>query len=566
MMAVDSRKIVAAVRDEPLARVAVALAVVFLVGLVFSSIVPGALFLCAYMMIIFMLTGEAMNKALIGSGAVTFAAVMYYALGLTPSFKPSLLAMIIFMIMGFSVSFFAMPLKQASDSTRDENIYVKRELAKFKDDLRKRDLRDMASRSEAEKLEARLKDRIMKVTMVLAKVRDLGAELDYAAILDGIEDIIAGDVGATKFSIFLADHDKSELFPVKIHGYPEEYMNLIVPLDGESLIGVSALRGAVIVEDEARTDTSLVGLLKKGPVKTLYAAPLVGKEKIMGVINIEETGPEGISKYNRTLLDTISTITGLTMNNARVFDQTREALGDMKKLSEEQLAKNASLREIFGRYVSKNLVNKIVDTGEEIALGGRKEHVVALFSDIRGFTTLCEANDASDIVELLNEYLTAMTEIIFKYDGTLDKFIGDAIMALFGVPIHQKDAHLKAVFTAVEMQISLKKLQKKWAAAGKLNIDMGIGIHCGMAIVGNIGSMDRMDYTAIGDTINLAARLEENAKRGQILISEAMYYKVRDEIVADSMGNLQVKGKSEWVKTFNVTGLRNAGVLAAPQA
>lgn len=565
-MTVDSQKIATMVKEEPLARVAVAIAAVFLVGLIFSSIVPGYLFLCAYIVIIFMLTGEPMNKALIGAGAVTLASVMFYALGLTPAFKPALQAMIIFMILGFSVSFFAMPIRQSSDSMRDENIYIKREIAKLKDDLKKREQRDMTSRSEAGKLEARLKDRIMKVTMVLAKVRDLGAELDYSAILEVIEDIISGDVGATKFSVFLVDHDRAELFPVKIHGYPEEYMKLIVPLKGESLIEVSAMRGAVIVEDEARTDTSLVGLMKKGPVKTLYAAPLMGKDRIMGVINIEETGPEGISKYNRTLLDTISTIAGLTMNNARVFDQTREALGDMRKLSEEQLAKNATLKEIFGRYVSKNLVNQIVDSGEEIALGGRKEHVVALFSDIRGFTTLCEGHDAAEIVELLNEYLTAMTEIIFKYDGTLDKFIGDAIMALYGVPIHQKDAHLKAVMTAVEMQASLKKLQKKWASAGKLNIDMGIGIHCGMAIVGNIGSMDRMDYTAIGDTINLAARLEENAKRGQILISEAVYYKVREEVVVESMGNLQVKGKSEWVKTFNVTSLKDDGALAAPTA
>jgi adenylate cyclase len=124
------------------------------------------------------------------------------------------------------------------------------------------------------------------------------------------------------------------------------------------------------------------------------------------------------------------------------------------------------------------------------------------------------------------------------------------------VPVKFKNPHLKSVLTALEMQARLKKLQQKWASAGKLNIDMGIGINCGMAIVGNIGSMDRMDYTAIGDTINLAARLEENAKRGEILISEAVFLKIRDYVVAEPRGPMQVKGKKQIVKTFNVVGVK----------
>jgi class 3 adenylate cyclase len=402
----------------------------------------------------------------------------------------------------------------------------------------------------------------MKVTQVLGKVKSLGGHLEYESILNNLSEILVKDAGAVRFAIFLHDEAKNELFSVKTYGYgPRESesrtpVSIVVPVDDSSLLGVCVQTGSVIELEDVKTSPQLLGLLSKGVVKTVYAGPLQARDKIVGAINIEQAGPGGIGKFERTLLDTVCTIAGLTMSNARLFDQTRKDLQNVKEISAKQRLKNLEIKDLFGKYVSKNLVDQLLSSGQEISLGGGKEHVVALFSDIRGFTTLCEGNEAEDIVELLNEYFSEMTEAIFKYDGTLDKFIGDAIMALFGVPVKFKNPHLKSVLTALEMQARLKKLQQKWASAGKLNIDMGIGINCGMAIVGNIGSMDRMDYTAIGDTINLAARLEENAKRGEILISEAVFLKIRDYVVAEPRGPMQVKGKKQIVKTFNVVGVK----------
>ncbi|PKK90441.1 MAG: hypothetical protein CVV64_08735 [Candidatus Wallbacteria bacterium HGW-Wallbacteria-1] len=564
-----------ACRDEALVRLGVALVVIALVCVLFSSLIPGFLLIMALHLSIFLLIGEPLNKCIAGSLIVSLTAVLLHALDFSPNFRPAVEALVYFVITGAAVGFFSKSLKDTIDSLNTENLYVKRELVRAREDLKRYRTREDSSREVQIEAESKLKSRMLRVSAVLTRVRELGGQLDYASILDSIEEILTGEVGARKFCILLNDESAGELFAVRMHGYDSETgpevgsaagsescsapNSIVIPLDESTLAGFSALHGATIVEEDARKDPALVGLLSKGRLKAVYCGPLVARERTIGIINIEQmdTPPDSYTaNYIRTLLDALCTISGLTMANAKLFDQTRRDLVDVKRLSEEQIQKNMVMKDIFGRYVSKNLVNQILETDEDITLGGKKEHVVALFSDIRGFTSLCEANDASEIVELLNEYLTEMTQVIFKYDGTLDKFIGDAIMALFGVPIHFKDAHLRAVLTAVEMRTSLRGLQKKWAAGGKLNIDMGIGINCGLAIVGNIGSMDRMDYTAIGDTINLAARLEENAKRGEILISEAVYYRVRDYVEVEPMGSMQVKGKSEFVKVFNVLDVK----------
>ncbi|HHY73790.1 MAG TPA: CHASE2 domain-containing protein [Bacillus bacterium] len=207
---------------------------------------------------------------------------------------------------------------------------------------------------------------------------------------------------------------------------------------------------------------------------------------------------------------------------------------------------------LFGRYVSKGVVDEILASKEEVKLGGIRKDVTLVFVDIRGFTPLSEKMEPEEIILILNEYLDLCTRAVFKFEGTLDKFIGDGVMSIFGAPIEQPDHAERAVRAALEMKKNsiamAERLEKKYGRA----VYFGVGINSGPAVIGNIGSTDRLDYTAIGDTVNLAARLESNAKPGQILISENTYERIKDLFVITPLEAIQVKGKEKPVQIYSV--------------
>ncbi|OQA89738.1 MAG: Adenylate cyclase 1 [Elusimicrobia bacterium ADurb.Bin231] len=214
------------------------------------------------------------------------------------------------------------------------------------------------------------------------------------------------------------------------------------------------------------------------------------------------------------------------------------------------------LKKAFGQYLSPAVINEIIKNPQALSLGGKRQELTVLFSDIRGFTTISEASTPENVVSLLNEYLTKMTEVVFRQEGTLDKFIGDAVMAFWNAPIPQSDHAKKAVFCAIEMMEELEKLKKKWTSEGKVVIDIGIGVNTGEMVVGNLGSVERMDYTVIGDNVNLASRLEGLNKeyKTHIIISEFTYNYVKDFVVARSLGAAKVKGKAKAVEIYAVEG------------
>ena len=216
---------------------------------------------------------------------------------------------------------------------------------------------------------------------------------------------------------------------------------------------------------------------------------------------------------------------------------------------------------MFGRCVSKEVVDQILNYEGDIPLGGARQEATLLFTDIRGFTGMSETMAPEDVVALLNEYFEAMTTIILDHGGTIDKFMGDAIMAVFGAPIPRDDHAERCVQAAVEMRKALRSLQARWEAEGKPRFDTGIGINTGQVLVGNIGSARRMEYTAIGDAVNLASRIEGLTKEygGGILISEATYERVRDVVEAQPLGAVPVRGKARPVQLYRVLGLRGDG-------
>ena len=221
-------------------------------------------------------------------------------------------------------------------------------------------------------------------------------------------------------------------------------------------------------------------------------------------------------------------------------------------LSEEK--KKRQIRQAFGLYVPESVVEEMLAHPERLRVGGEKKELSILFSDIRGFTSLSEKLTAEEVVLQLNGYLTRMTEVVFAQQGTLDKYIGDAIMAIFGAPMPQEDHAVRACRTALGMIEALRSLQEDWKEKGLPVLDIGIGIHTGMAVVGNMGSERRMDYTAIGDNVNLASRLEGLTKKYgvSIVVSESTLEGAEELFVARVLDVVRVKGKQQPVRIYEL--------------
>ena len=228
-----------------------------------------------------------------------------------------------------------------------------------------------------------------------------------------------------------------------------------------------------------------------------------------------------------------------------------------KYVTEERERKK--IKGAFTYYVSSSVVNEMLKHPEKLKLGGERKELTVLFSDIKDFTTIAEGLTPEELVNLLNEYLTVMTDVVFKYDGTLDKYIGDAIMAVYGAPLDLPDHPFKACQSALEMIKGLKRLNQKWVGEGKQPMDIGIGINTSPMMVGNMGSKQRFDFTAMGDSVNLGSRLEGANKsyKTSIIIGELTYESVKNEFVCMELDSVKVKGKKQPVKIYSLVGVKD---------
>ena len=212
------------------------------------------------------------------------------------------------------------------------------------------------------------------------------------------------------------------------------------------------------------------------------------------------------------------------------------------------------VKSAMGKYMSQDVMKRIVMNIDNLGLGGKKATVTVLFSDIRGFTSLSETMSAEQVSEILNEYFTEMEPIVAKHNGIINKFIGDAVMAIFGEPIQDKNHALNAVRCGYEMLVKVKELQRKWASEGKPKIDIGVGINTGEVFVGNIGSINRMEYTVIGDTVNLASRLESYNKiyKTSMLIGSTTYEATKNYIEVIKISDVEIRGKAHKMDIYEV--------------
>jgi len=211
------------------------------------------------------------------------------------------------------------------------------------------------------------------------------------------------------------------------------------------------------------------------------------------------------------------------------------------------------IRATFERFVAPQVVERLLRDPTQVKLGGTLQEVTVLFADLEGFTSVSEFAEPEKLLSVLNSYHTLIVSIIQRYGGTVDKFIGDGVMALYNTPLLQEDHAERAVKTAVYIREALPDFYKQFEPAYQMRVNFGI--HSGLAVVGNVGTPQIMDFTAVGDTVNLAARLQDLCSEGQILVSRATYDQVADRIKARPVGYLDVKGRKEPVMAYTVLEL-----------
>ncbi|HEY4679338.1 MAG TPA: adenylate/guanylate cyclase domain-containing protein [Candidatus Angelobacter sp.] len=297
-----------------------------------------------------------------------------------------------------------------------------------------------------------------------------------------------------------------------------------------------------ILIDDVSADERFSGSesLKISGLRSAMCAPLMGKDQLFGVLYVDNL--EKASAFTQDELNVFALVAaqaGAAVDNA---------------MAHEKIAQQSLQRSALERFLSPEVVEMVV-ANPDIRLGGVNQEVTVMFADIRGFTTMSETMEPGRVVEILNEYFTRVTDVIFDNGGTLDKYIGDAVMAVFGAPISKGNDAAAAVNSAMQIQRLLIELNRDAAAREWPELRVGIGINTGNAIAGNIGSPRRLDYTVVGDAVNTAQRLMTNAAGGQILISESTAKKLGKTgktIDLERLPELKVKGRSEAVPVFRV--------------
>ncbi len=399
-----------------------------------------------------------------------------------------------------------------------------------------------------EELEAlRGKAKILALLYDMSKT--LGSVFELEAIFDKATQVLFDATPADRVVALLKDED------AETHELGEQDVKVVAlrvrdPLREaqaqQQTIGRTITRKAMrervaLLSQDAAADAEFAGvhsIVSQG-VRSTICAPLIAESGVHGALYADRLDP--LTSFTRDDLELVSAVaaqTAVAVENARAH---------------EQLAREEVARANYSRFMPEYVVQQILENPASFKLGGTNQTVTALFADIRGFTRLSEHTPPEMVVRLLNNYFTEMSDVIFAHGGTLDKYIGDGLMALFGAPTASPEDACNAVAAAVAMQRQMEVINEHLREDGLEEISIGIGMNTGVATVGYIGSERRSEYTAIGDTINLAARLEQNAHGGQILLSEVTaiaasasgcYFRPRPPIV--------VKNREQPVPIFEV--------------
>jgi adenylate cyclase len=372
--------------------------------------------------------------------------------------------------------------------------------------------------------------------------RSIGLEVDIDLLLEKIImkafDLIPADRGV----ILLMEDGVPQPRVAKTRDGRTEQIVL-----SRSILSEVVQQKAAVLSSDASMDSRFQGarsIIMQG-IRSTMTVPLIHHDELLGIMHLDSmVATNAFGEKDLQIFAGVGNQAAAAIHNSMLA----------RKIEHE-----AKTRAQFQRLLSPNLVEQVVSGKLQLEKGGALSEVTLLFSDIRGFTAMSEKREPPEIVRMLNEYFELMVDVVFKHEGTLDKFVGDEIIALFGAPVAIPNAEKKAVECALDMMQVLSEFNRTRAAEGQEQIKIGIGINTGTVVTGAIGSSRALQYTAIGDAVNTASRLCSLAKAGEVLVSEGTYGKVGSAVSATALPPVRVKGKADALRVWNVTGLRSPG-------
>ncbi len=406
-------------------------------------------------------------------------------------------------------------------------------------------LSEAKTATPAEIKELRRKAKVLDLLYELS--RTIGTVFDLNEIFDKATDLVFRGTPADRVVALIAEETKDgkisddKFFPIAVRARDGGMENSAEKLSISRTITQKVMREKVaLLSQDVMSDAQLStaeSIVLQG-VRSTICAPLITESNVHGVIYADRLNP--FSAFTPNDLELISAVAAQTA-------VTIETVKAHKRLAREEVA-----RANYSRFMPEYVVKQLLENPDSFKLGGVNQTITILFADIRGFTAFSEKEKPENVVGVLNRFFTAMSEIIFAHGGTLDKYLGDGLMAIFGAPTATPDDAKNAVKTAAAMQKRLTTLNVELESENFSRISIGIGLHTGEATVGYIGSEQRSEYTAIGDAVNLASRLESNARGGQILISEATAQASGNLFDLTPQKSLTVKNRLQSVSLFEV--------------
>lgn len=370
--------------------------------------------------------------------------------------------------------------------------------------------------------------------------QQVGLERDSKSLAEKILKVSFELLAAEHGVLFLSHEKTGELEPVAVRHRKGE--DVEVTVSETVLKRVTETQQAVLTKDaklDARFNAS-ESIVVQG-IRSAMAVPLLAKGVLKGVLFLDSRErSNAFSEKDLKILSGIASQAAIALENA-----------DLARKIEDEAVTRAEL----SRFLSKAVADAVIRGDVELLRTGRQAEVSVLFADIRGFTSLAENDDPQETVDMLNSFFSAMADVVFQNEGNLDKFIGDCVMAVWGPPKPNPDDPARALRAALEMQNEVAALNARRAAAGKPPIEVGIGVNTGMAVVGYMGSAERHEFTAIGDSVNVAARLCGLARGGEVLATEDTVRQAGGGFSTQALPISQVKGKEKGVQTFRVLGL-----------
>lgn len=385
-----------------------------------------------------------------------------------------------------------------------------------------------------------LHNRVRELNTLYSIGKSVTALLSPPQLMARIVEAATMLTSADQGSLWLVDDDKLMRRAVKRIG---DQAQPVAEPSNDRLVRHVVENGAPV----APTPADLARLRERSPntPMAVLIVPVRIGDRVIGALGVERVtaNAAAFAQHEAGLLSTLSDYAAISLENAHNFAE----------LETSKNQENARIRDAFSRYLAPDVVDLVLRDPLEIQLGGYRRDISVLFADLRGFTTFSEQTEPEHIVELLNEYLTAATEVILARGGTLDKFVGSAVMAFFNAPDDQVDHPARALDSALALQATVNELNARRDHEG---LQFSIGVARGLALVGNIGAPLAMNYTAIGDMVNVAKRLQEHADPGQILADESVIDPLGDDVYADWLGEVQVRGRRAPAAVYLVRGIK----------